>query len=199
MARQVGLIKITGTIDDLVFYESGGEYYVRKKPSINRRRYKRSPRFANSRRSNERFGGANRVASGVYTRIRKEARRRDLYRYLASRAIQLMKEGLDPAAVEDRLFQYLYRVGVPLIEELLPACWHAAIDQRSPSPINQWTDSASLPTATGYVPGIGFGGNGNSRHIYRPSAARLPARWMNSHGAHAFPNLPSSPGPDRRP
>lgn len=43
MARQIGDIIITGTIDDITFYEMDGKGYARHKSSLTGKRVKRDP------------------------------------------------------------------------------------------------------------------------------------------------------------
>jgi hypothetical protein len=45
MAKQIGEFKITGTYDDVTYYEMEGQYYARKKSSLKGARVKKDPRF----------------------------------------------------------------------------------------------------------------------------------------------------------
>lgn len=45
MARQIGIIKIKGSIGDLSFYESGGMQLVRKKTGATKKQIEADPRF----------------------------------------------------------------------------------------------------------------------------------------------------------
>ena len=59
MAKQVGIIKITGTIDDITFYEMGGEFYARMKSSLTGKRFWKDKAFEGSRRSAKALGVAS--------------------------------------------------------------------------------------------------------------------------------------------
>ena len=72
MARQAGLIKITGTIGDITFYQLEEEYYLRKKTSLNRKRFLKDPAFAGSRIRSAQFGVASSLASRFYRSLPKE-------------------------------------------------------------------------------------------------------------------------------
>ena len=95
MARQTGIIKITGTVGHICFYQLNGEYYVRTKSSLTRQRFFSDHAFERSRRSAERFALANRLASVAYTSLAKEKRIYSLYRLLQKKAVELLKEGLN--------------------------------------------------------------------------------------------------------
>lgn len=62
MAKQSGIIKIEGTIDDLTFYKINGKYKIRKKGGIPKSRIQSDPRFKRVRENNAEFG---RVSQGI--------------------------------------------------------------------------------------------------------------------------------------
>ena len=55
MPKQTGIIKITGTIDGLIFYKLGDEYYVRKKGILSKERIANDPVFQRSRENSSEF------------------------------------------------------------------------------------------------------------------------------------------------
>ena len=67
MARQDGIIKVSGGLEDLVFYTVNGKHYVRRKGSLDRDRVMRDKAFARSREMMKEFGGAATVA-GAFRR-----------------------------------------------------------------------------------------------------------------------------------
>src|SRR5215831_7543041 len=99
MARQIGDIKITGTVDDICFYQMEGDYYTREKSSLDSDRFHTDPVFEGSRRSSKRFGRGNQLASRVYQSLAKEKRDRGLYEVLKHEAIALLKQGVAEAQV----------------------------------------------------------------------------------------------------
>src|SRR4051812_27790627 len=102
MARQAGDIKITGSIEDLCFYEMEGEYYVRRKSSLSSRKFWKDPVFERSRKSCGRFALGSRLASVVYREVEASKRVYSFYRFLLKSAVGLLKEGKqEELVVED--------------------------------------------------------------------------------------------------
>lgn len=58
MAKQKGIIKIQGTIDDLTFYKGKDGYIVRKKGEISAERIANDPAFQRTRENGQEFGRA---------------------------------------------------------------------------------------------------------------------------------------------
>ncbi len=100
MAKQAGHIKITGTIGNLTYYEMGGEYYARMKSSLTKKQFKTKKCFEGSRRSATRFGAGNKIASEVYNSLADKQRVYTLFCSLRSKAIALVKQGLDTTEVK---------------------------------------------------------------------------------------------------
>ena len=119
MARQIGEIKITGTIDDITFYKMDGEYYARMKSSLTGKKFWKHKAFEGSRRSCSRFAAGNKLASRVYRMIEEEKRVYKLYCFLKKRAIALLKEGKSLEEAEGILKDYLIEFGVMNCEKLL--------------------------------------------------------------------------------
>lgn len=65
MAKQKGTIKLNGTMDDLTFYKMNGEFYVRRKSSLNKKRVKKDNAFKNSREASNEFGASAKLA-GIF-------------------------------------------------------------------------------------------------------------------------------------
>jgi hypothetical protein len=107
MAKQAGDIKITGVIDDLCFYKMDGRYYVRMKSSLSSKNFWKHKAFEGSRKSCERFGEGNKLASKLYRMVEKEKRGYTLFCFLKRKAIQLLKEGKSLLAAEEALMDYL--------------------------------------------------------------------------------------------
>jgi hypothetical protein len=111
MAKQVGDIKIWGSIDGLCFYAMEGTYYVRKSSSLSGKRFWKDKAFEGSRRSCNWFSEGNRLASKLYKRIEKEKKDRKIFRFLLSRAIDLIKQEKPLYEVEALLVDYLESFG----------------------------------------------------------------------------------------
>lgn len=65
MARQEGILKFSGELGGLVAYKLNGEWVVRRKGTISKKRYAKDPAFDHMRRSNKEFGGASTMAKAL--------------------------------------------------------------------------------------------------------------------------------------
>lgn len=108
MAKQSGPIKVRGTVQGLTFYQLEGEYYVRQKSSLDAKRIKTDPAFANTRKENELLAKASPTASQVYQQLKPHSVH---YQYgkLTGEARRLYKQGLNEKTVTRRLFAYAER------------------------------------------------------------------------------------------
>jgi len=93
MAKQTGIFKIIGTIGDITFYEMDGEFYARKKSSLDGKRVKRDPRFKRTMEEAIGFGKASAAARAVYWALPEELRVQGFYGILTGRMRKLMREG----------------------------------------------------------------------------------------------------------
>jgi hypothetical protein len=55
MAKQDGILRIQGTLGNLVFYKQGNDYRVRQRPAPIGKKFKTDPRYASIRANNELF------------------------------------------------------------------------------------------------------------------------------------------------
>ena len=94
MAKQSGIIKITGTINGICFYKLHGEHYARLKSSLNGKRIKTDKVFQNTMKYAALLAEASKVGSVVYHLLPKEKRERKVYQQLTGKAMQLLKKGL---------------------------------------------------------------------------------------------------------
>lgn len=99
MARQSGNIVITGTIDNLCFYQMDGKFYVRVKSSLSGKRVKKDPAFKATMYHAGLLGQAARLASQVYRSLPEAAKTKGLYRQLTGKVMRWLKEGCDPEQV----------------------------------------------------------------------------------------------------
>ncbi|HNP20615.1 MAG TPA: hypothetical protein PKM63_20535 [Panacibacter sp.] len=93
MAKQAGQILITGTIDQLCFYQMDGIFYVRKKSSLSGKRVKGDPAFAGTMRYANLLAEAAKIASGLYRVLPVEQKAKGLYKVLTGKVMQLLKAG----------------------------------------------------------------------------------------------------------
>jgi len=95
MAKQIGIFKIIGTIGDITFYEMDGEFYARKKSSLDRKRVRKDPRFRRTMEEAIGFGKASAATLEVYWALPAEQRGHGVYGRLTWRMRKLMREGKD--------------------------------------------------------------------------------------------------------
>ena len=59
MATQTGLVKIEGTLGNLIYYKTGKNYLIRRKNNLRKKQLKKDPAFQKSRESTSEFGRAS--------------------------------------------------------------------------------------------------------------------------------------------
>jgi hypothetical protein len=91
MARQVGPIFLERTIDDVIFYKIGDEYFVRMKPCFPDIRT--SPRFRGTMQSARRLGGASKIGAAIYKSFPAGLKEFRWYRILVGEAVYMLKAG----------------------------------------------------------------------------------------------------------
>lgn len=94
MAKQTGILLITGTIGNLTFYEMNGQHYARLKSSLRGKRVKTDPAFALTMLYADRLALCSRIASQLYRSLPKEKRQVVLYREMTGTAMKLLKAGI---------------------------------------------------------------------------------------------------------
>jgi hypothetical protein len=57
MSKQLSIIKLQGTIDDITFYQMYGRYFAKKATSLNKNKILNSPNFLRTRENCHEFGG----------------------------------------------------------------------------------------------------------------------------------------------
>jgi hypothetical protein len=65
MAKNIGLIKISGKVGDLQFFKKGGKAYVGLASQISKDRIKKDPAFKRTRENMAEFGGAAAVSKAI--------------------------------------------------------------------------------------------------------------------------------------
>lgn len=92
-----------GTHDDITFYKMGEGYYARMKTSLTGKKFWKHKAFEGSRRSCNRFGRGNQLASMVYKEIPEGQREYALFCRMKSAAIAMIKAGKGEGEVIDGL------------------------------------------------------------------------------------------------
>jgi hypothetical protein len=129
MAKQAGPLYLLGTIDDITFYKMEGQYFARKKSSLNKKRFRTDPHFKRSRVAAGRFGEASKLASTIYWQLPKEARGKGVVNRITGQVGRLLKEGKSKEEVILHV-QQLYGIAAilsttpPLTEPATPVLSH---------------------------------------------------------------------------
>jgi hypothetical protein len=65
MSEQSGIIKLTGSMGNITFYNAYGKSLARKKAGPDRKTIMHNPRYDRTRRNIREFGGCSRIASAL--------------------------------------------------------------------------------------------------------------------------------------
>lgn len=103
MAKQAGVILVTGTIGETTFYKLKGKYYARKKSSLSGKRVKNAPEFERTRAHSRMMAAASKTAAGIYRELSKGQREVRFYRRMVSEGLRLLKEGCPEGLLELRM------------------------------------------------------------------------------------------------
>jgi hypothetical protein len=103
MPKQTGLFKISGTLGDVTYYQSGKQHFQRKKSSLTKDRVKKDPAFARSRKASKNFAVAAKLASRIYQKLPKEKRVHGLIGVLTGTVNRLLKEGVSAREAKKRV------------------------------------------------------------------------------------------------
>ena len=103
MAKQVGTIKIKGTIDGICFYKLDGNYYARTKNSLDAKRVKKSKSFRETMRYARLFAKASVIGSTIYRMLPKNEKDRKVYQQLTGKAMKMLRDGLNEKEVIKKL------------------------------------------------------------------------------------------------
>jgi hypothetical protein len=108
MAKQAGPVFFTGTIDGLIFYKLGEEYYVRRLGKYkNKKQMRRSPKYERTMKNADQFGEASALSKWIYySHMPKEARKHGAFGRLTGVAYRLIQEGKSKEEVEAMLIAY---------------------------------------------------------------------------------------------
>jgi len=103
VAKQAGPYKITGTIDNICFYQMEGQYYARQKSSLTGKRVKKDPAFARTMVKAHLLGKASKLASLIKQSFPKEEQGRALFQLRTGKVMRLMKEGFGEEEIKAML------------------------------------------------------------------------------------------------
>ncbi|HYH14487.1 MAG TPA: hypothetical protein VD794_04680 [Flavisolibacter sp.] len=108
MAKQVGPLFITGTIDGIIFYKLGDQYYLRSKGAYKSgKQMRKDPTFKRTLEKAAQFGLASKLVRWVYYRhLPRTARKHGLFGQLTGLANRLLQQGKSQDAVQAALIAH---------------------------------------------------------------------------------------------
>ncbi|ANE52303.1 hypothetical protein [Flavisolibacter tropicus] len=113
MARQAGPLFITGTIDDMVFYQMNGKYYMRLKgePTTGtKKRMSQDEHYPLLCLRKREFKEASKWVRTWYYTLPKEVRKHGLFGKLTGKAVRMLRKGVTKETVKTLLLQELGQV-----------------------------------------------------------------------------------------
>ena len=178
MAKQVGPIFFTGTIDGLIFYKLGDNYYMRSKGSYKSARHmRRNPRYQRTLQQADRFGSASQLVKEVYYRhLPRAVRKHGLFGKLTGMVNRWLYAGKAEAEVKELLIAHCQKLAAAVT---MPAKFKAkAITPEQPTP------TTKRPTITAQPSPV----NEQCPTDRRGKQARYLSRWkVNGMGAYTYP------------
>jgi hypothetical protein len=105
MAKQTGPFFISGTIAGITYYQRNGQWLLRSKTSLNKKRISIDSAFANSRRASDGFGRAAQFAKKIYWQLPASKRGRGIIGKIAGRVNTMMVNGNTPEAIEAEMMK----------------------------------------------------------------------------------------------
>jgi hypothetical protein len=108
MAKQVGPLFFTGTVDGLIFYKLGDHYYMRSKGSYkSRKQMRRDPKYKRTMEKADQFGQASNLTKEVYYRyLPKAVRKHGLFSKLTGLVNGWLQQGKHKEEVLELLIAY---------------------------------------------------------------------------------------------
>lgn len=101
MARQVGIVKLKGTIGDITFYKTKDGHLARQKGGIDKERFLNDPNFQRTRENAAEFGRAGKASKALCTAIRPVLNKTKDSRMI-SRLVKTMMQVIKADQVSDR-------------------------------------------------------------------------------------------------
>lgn len=139
MAKQIGFVKVRGTIGGITFYKLNGGYYARKKSSLSKERVLRDAAFAGSRRSSALFGTASKLAKIVYRRMPIKKKGHGGIGKLTAKANGLLHEGIAAAdALELLLEKYVGASAQMMLERAVQGKAVTMFQSKDTAEISDW-------------------------------------------------------------
>jgi hypothetical protein len=120
MAKQKGLHGLSGTIDELTYYEAFGQLLVKRKGGLSAEKVKRNKeRYARRIKCAENFGKAAEILKPLYRRLPVEKKAHGLFGKLTGMANQMLYKGAAAEGVAKEMEGYLTKeYGLMSYEEM---------------------------------------------------------------------------------
>ena len=188
MAKQVGPLFFTGTIDGLIFYKLGDHYYIRSKGSYKSAKHmRRNPKYQRTLQQADRFGEASQLLQEVYYRqLPKAVRKHGLYGKLTGMINSWLYQGKSKEEVKELLMAHCKELAssVTLVAPKTPT-------QEDTVKGKEKTEATNLPSSpmrkikqARYLSRWKVKRNGRL-HIPKQRATCLPAK------DHVLPDMPA--------
>jgi hypothetical protein len=112
MAKQVGPLFFTGTIDGLIFYKLGDQYYTRSKGSYKcRKQMRRDPKYKRTIEIADQFGQASNLTKEVYyCHLPKAVRKHGLFGKLTGLVNGWLQQGKSREEIKEALICHCQRL-----------------------------------------------------------------------------------------
>jgi hypothetical protein len=122
MAKQVGPVFFTGTIDGIIFYKLGDQYYSRSKGAYKSAKHmRRNPKYQRTMQQADQFGEASKITQEVYYRcLPKSVRKHGLFGKLTGRVYSWLQQGKSKEEAEELLIAHCQTL-VPVEKTATPA------------------------------------------------------------------------------
>jgi hypothetical protein len=91
MAKQIGIIKTQGTLDDLTFSKTKDGYIVKKRTSLDGSKINNDPNFQRTRENNSEFGKAAKAGKMLRNAIRNQLQNAKDFRVVSRLTKEMMK------------------------------------------------------------------------------------------------------------
>jgi hypothetical protein len=116
MAKQVGPLFFTGTIDGIIFYKVGDQYYTRSKGSYKSAKHmRRNPKYKRTMENADRFGMASKLAQEVYYHhVPKHLRKRGVFSQLTGLVQGWLQQGRSKEEAQTLLIQHCQTLSTPI-------------------------------------------------------------------------------------
>lgn len=103
MAKQVGPVKIVGTIGGLTFLEVNGKHIVKEKSSLKGTKVKKSPRFKRTRINYNKFRDASKLGSKYYHQLPVLGKKLWMYNKMVGETQKMLCAEAAPEAIASML------------------------------------------------------------------------------------------------